>query len=308
MRPETLQRILSATEELGYRPHAAARALSVGRTNTIGVISPSLTAPGYASMMGGIEEAAAALGYVVLWVHAADEDAAVRAQIERLASRVDGIIMASARGNGKALRALVTSHVPFLLLNRAGGKKYPSVIGDDAEGARLATAHLISLGHTRIAHVGGPGSVDTVARRLAGFTSALRQARIPPDPALLHETDLGEESAGEATRQLMAPDGPHPTAILYTTITTALGGLQALKSLRIDVPEQVSIVSFDDSPIADHLAVPLTTIRLPHAEMGDHAVRSLVEHLESDTELASEIVSVAPQLVTRHSTRRLAEG
>jgi len=268
----------------------------------IGVISPSLTAVGYASMIDGIERAAQERDYGLLWIHASDTADGSAEQIRQVAGRVDGIIMASARRNGNALAALDATAIPFMLLNRLVGHGHPSVIGNDQEGARIAVAHFVRLGHSRIALVSGTDVIDTVSRRRSGYQQALDEAGLSLESSdLVVESDLTEAAGAGAVRDLLGRNA-RPSAILFSTITVALGGLQAMRELRVAVPQDVSVVSFDDSPIIDHLAVPLTAVRMPHAEMGSQATRSLIAHLEEGVPLASEVVQTAPILVVRQST------
>jgi LacI family transcriptional regulator len=302
--PETRERIVNAAQTLGYRPNALARSLSLGKTLTIGVLAPSLTNPGYAEMLAGIEHGAAAHGYVLLHASTHDDDAAMIAQIERMEHRVDGILMASARRGSAALAALEQARVPFVLVNRAGGKENYSVVGDDAEAARIATAHLISLGHERIGYVTGPDDIDTLVRRLAGYRDAMTMARLPIDPAWVIAAKLDEAGGAEATRQLLAlPEKRRPTAIFYSTISIALGGAEAARELRFRVPDDLSLVSFDDSPLLRHLAVPMTAMRMPDNAMGLKAVEVLHDRIEGRDAARHTKIAKRPELIIRSSTR-----
>ncbi|MEQ1768621.1 MAG: LacI family DNA-binding transcriptional regulator [Devosia sp.] len=304
VREETRDRIYAAAEKLEYRPNALARGLSMGRTLTLGVLAPSLTNPGYTEMLAGIERGAAKYDYVLLHASTHDDDAAMLKQIARFEGRVDGIITASARRGSQAMLALEASRIPFLLVNRAGSDEHVSVVGDDAEGARLATAHLISLGHRRIGYVNGPHDLDTLVRRLAGYHEAMRLARLAIDPQWTVETGVTEQDGGAATRQLLAlDDEKRPTAIFYSTVSLALGGAEAARELRFSVPDQLSIVSFDDSPLLRHLVVPFTAVRMPDNEMGLHAVDLLHDVIEGRVVPRHTLIAKPPELVVRQSTR-----
>jgi LacI family transcriptional regulator len=304
VRADTRDRIYAAAEKLEYRPNALARGLSLGRTLTLGVLAPSLTNPGYTEMLSGIERGAAKYDYVLLHASTHDDDAAMLKQIARFEGRVDGIIMASARQGSKAMLALDASRIPFILVNRAGGEEHVSVVGDDAEGARLATAHLISLGHARIGYVNGPHELDTLVRRLSGYRQAMHLARLDIDPNWIVETGVTEQDGGAATRQLLAlDDGQRPTAIFYATVSLALGGAEAARELRFSIPEDLSVVSFDDTPLLRHLVVPFTAVRMPDNDMGLRAVDLLHELIEGRAVPHRTRIARTPELIVRQSTR-----
>jgi LacI family transcriptional regulator len=301
--PQTRERIVAAATTLGYRPNALARSLSLGRTLTIGVLAPSLTNPGYAEMLAGIEEGAVARGYVLLHASTHDDNDAMLQQIARFENRVDGIIMASARRGSPAVAELENSHVPFIMVNRAGGKRDYSVIGDDTEAARTATAHLISLGHERIGYVTGPDDIDTLVRRLAGYRAAMTMARLSIDADWIVPATLNEPGGAAAARALLAlPERRRPTAIFFSTISLALGGVEAARELRFNVPADLSVVSFDDSSILRHLAVPLTAMRMPDHAMGLMAVELLHERIEGHPIPHLTRISKRPELIVRAST------
>lgn len=304
VREDTRERIYAAAEKLDYRPNALARGLSMGRTLTLGVLAPSLTNPGYTELLSGIERGAAKHDYVLLHASTHNDDAAMLKQIARFEGRVDGVIMASARRGSKAMLALQASRIPFILINRAGGEEHVSVVGDDAEGARLATAHLISLGHQRIGYVNGPHDLDTLVRRFAGYEKAMRLARLEVKSEWIVETGVTEQDGGEATRQLLAlEDDLRPTAIFYSTVSLALGGAEAARELRFSIPDELSVVSFDDSPLLRHLVVPFTAVRMPDNDMGLRAVDLLHDLIEGRTVPLHSQIAKAPELIVRQSTR-----
>lgn len=305
VRDETRDRIYAAAKKLDYRPNVLARGLSMGRTLTLGVLAPSLTNPGYTEMLSGIERGAAKYDYVLLHASTHDDDTAMLKQIARFEGRVDGVIMGSARRGSKAMLALQASRVPFILVNRAGGDEDVSVVGDDAEGARLATAHLISLGHQRIGYVNGPHDLDTLVRRYSGYAEAMRLARLEVRPEWVVETGVTEQDGGAMTRQLLAlPEGSRPTAIFYATVSLALGGAEAARELRFSIPEDLSVVSFDDSPLLRHLVVPFTAVRMPDNDMGLRAVELLHDVIEGRTVPLHTRIPKPPELIVRQSTRK----
>jgi len=300
---ETRDRIEAAARELGYRVNALARSLSLGKTSTLGVLAPSVTNPGYAEMLAGVEQGAAQHGYVLLTASTHEDDDTMIAQIERMENRVDGILMASARRGSRAVTALSHGSIPFVLVNRAESDHY-SVVGDDAEAARIATAHLVALEHERIAFVTGSDTIDTLARRKAGYREAMSLARLPLHEEWVVECRLDEVGGAEATRSLLAlPEARRPTAIFYATISIALGGTEAARELRFRVPDDLSMISFDDSPLLRHLAVPMTAMRMPDNAMGLKAVEVLHERIEGRDPPRHTMIARRPELVIRSSTR-----
>ncbi len=305
VRPETRARVLAAVAQLGYQPNQVARGLSLGRMLTLGVLIPSLTSPAYAAMIAGAERAACAADYVLLFAGTGDDDETMCRQLGRLAHRVDGIVMASARRDGRALQRLQQLGVPFILLNRRGGEADPCVIGDDEEGTRLAVQHLAALGHRRIACICAPSVIDTAVRRRAAFLEAMAALGLAVEPAWLVVASPGDSQGGEAAvRALLGlPEAQRPTALFCAAgLTTSLQTLAALQRLGQRIPADVSVVGFDDSPLLDYLSPPLTTVRMPHAAMGARAVELLLAHLQGQQIPRETCLEERPELVLRNST------
>jgi len=295
VRPETRARVLKAAARLNYRPNRAARALKTARTMVIGMVVPDLANTAYSLIAQGAEKRAAAAGYVLMVMRGSVPD-----HLEELQGRVDGLLVAAATSDGSYLRSLL-GDIPTVLVNRKEPGDIPAVRVDDAAGAAVAVQHLLSLGHCRVAHVAGPQNADTARRRLEGYLSALSVGGVEERPELVVEASVYDEAAGHLAATRLLGLGPQPTAIFAANIRLAIGTLAATRRIGLSVPDDVSVVGFDDTPLAAFLEPPLTTVRMPLAELGGQAVESLLA--EMDGRRASDVlVSLPPELVVRAST------
>jgi LacI family transcriptional regulator len=301
IRPETRERIVGAARRLNYRPNAFARGLKLARTMTLGMVIPNLAYPVNSEIIRGAERRAAAAGYVTVVADAEEflqsGEAYRRLLLER---RVDGLLIASATTSERFLAELARQDLPFVLVNRRVPHVGPSVTVDDAGGMRLAVEHLFGLGHRRIAHVAGPRDADTARRRAAGFRAGLRAAGLRLSPELAVHTTLDEEGGFHAAESLLALRSP-PTAITVWSLASAVGALAAAKRAGAAVPERLSIVAFHDAPLAAYLDPPLTTVRMPLAEMAERSVECLLRLIAGEP-ATSTVIETPPALVVRSST------
>ncbi|HEY0618040.1 MAG TPA: LacI family DNA-binding transcriptional regulator [Kribbella sp.] len=300
VRGETRERVLAAIDKLGYRRNFAARALVTRQTRTLGVVSFDTTLYGPASTIYGIEQAARAAGYFVSIVSLKTLTAAgVLEAIGFLTDQgVDGIVVvAPQRSSARALAAL-TTNLPTVAVEggRAGG--VPAVSVDQVNGARQAVEHLLELGHETVWHVSGPTDWLEAEGRLKGWRKALTAAGRPiPEPIV---GDWSPRSGYEAG-QLLA-DQPDLTAVFVANDQMALGLLRAFAERRILVPEEVSVVGFDDIPEAEFFPPPLTTIHQDFGEVGRRSIEILLRRIESGDDGGYERVVVPASLVARASS------
>lgn len=295
----TRQRILDAVEELGYQPSAVARGLRMARTWTVGLLIPDLTNPLYSEVVKGVEERATELGYgVVFGTHeeGSPEDTFSRLLMQ---GRVDGLLVASGVLEDKFLRDLSKrSNDRMVMVNRRVDGLKPSVIVDDEAGAVLATEHLLALGHSRVAGIFGPSKIDTSRRRRKGFDAAMESAGAY---ALAVEQKYWGAKAGLRAARELFENSSDVTAIFASTFLMGVGVLRAAREHGISVPDQVSVVALHDVDLADYLAPPLTTVKLPFSKMGRIAVESLVALVEGNV-VSDVIVEDKPVMVVREST------
>jgi len=304
VRPETRQRILDAARELRYRPNALARGLRTRRTDTLGLIIPSLDNLGFADVTHGIQAAAAAAGKLVMVVEADAVAGTTHGVYDRLIGdgRLDGLIVAFASIDDDLVAQLVEREIPLVLVNRRTSRVHGSVVVDDERGSRMAVEHLVGLGHRRIGYLGLHADTDTARRRLGGYGAAMAEAGIRIDPRWLAAgppTEAGGRAALETV--LRADPGHPPTAFFVASLMSAIGALAALSDAGLAVPADVSLVTFNDHPFAAHTAPPLTTVRMPNFKMGQEAVRMLLKAFAGEP-VRDLIIDDAPEIVVRAST------
>ncbi len=296
----TEKRVRAAMERLGYRPHALARGLAARRSHTVGLLITDILDPYFAEIVRGAQAQSELSGYVVLLgdasVHTAREDLLVRRLLER---RVDGLIVASSRTTEEYAEQLRSEDVPVVCINGPRGQFPHAVQIDNRAGARLAIAHLVALGHRRIAYVAGPTGVTTQEERLAGYRAALREAGLRYDPQLVVAGSGKLEESREAARALLAQSDA-PTAIFAYNDRSAIGCYQAIRAAGLRVGADVSVVGFDDVVMASWVDPALTTVSQPREEMGRIAVDMLLSILRAES--PDDHVVVLPRLVVRAST------
>ncbi|MDH7488744.1 MAG: LacI family DNA-binding transcriptional regulator [Anaerolineae bacterium] len=301
VKEETRERIKQLAQEMGYSPHALARSLVTRRTQTVGVVVTTIADPFVSEIVRGLEETGQNHGYTIILCNSNAEPrrelAAVKALREK---RVDGIIVTASRIGDLYLPLLEDFGVPIVLINNQQTGKYVYSIGtDDLRGGQIATEHLLSLGHTRIAYIASPNNVRSSQARMDGYRAALEAAGIAFDPALVAEGDGRPAAATHATEHLLSR-GVRPTAIFCYNDMTAIGTIRALKKAGIRVPDDVSVVGYDDIPIVEYLDPPLTTIRQRKYDMGCMAMDMLLRLLNGAADVQD--VTIEPTLVVREST------
>lgn len=302
-REETRQRVLQVAKELNYTANYAGRALRLARSKAIALVIPTVSTPLFADLLQGAEEAAEAEEYTLLIGHA-NRMTAGSDTLRRLVGegRVDGFVLQRSDDlSDQALESLVANDARIVLAtSRTPGRK-GSVILDDVAGAKLATEHLISLGHTRIALVGGIPSSDLGRRREQGYALALHEAGLRRRESLVRRLGYSPEMAALAAESLVSVTPP-PTGIVVANVNGAIGALTALRRLGIDVPGDISVVAYHDEWVADHTWPPLTAVKMPYYEVGKQAVRSLIAQLRGEPSEDIVVRDPPPLLVLREST------
>ena len=299
-RPETRERVLAAARELDYRPSGIARALKRRETMTLGLLVTDITNPFYPQIVRAVEAAAHARGYGIVLANGGDDAARELEHLDLLVERrVDGIVIASSLMTRRHAERLHGTAVPVVLVNdTVAGSRLPTVTTAHRRGARLATEHLIGLGHQRIGHIGAPADHAASGQRRQGVRDALRAARL--GEPLIAIGDGGVAGGARATEALI---GSEITGIVAYNDLTAIGALRALRRAGIGVPESISVVGFDDIDLAAWTDPPLTTVRQPTDALGRWAVEHLVDLLAGQpVDDATGPVLLEPVLVVRDST------
>jgi LacI family transcriptional regulator len=301
--PETRDRVTAAAKRLGYRPSALARSLRLRRTFTLGMLVPDITNPFFPPIIKGVEDTAQARGYNLILCNTMDSPEREATYLRVLRERqVDGLLIASSFMADSTIAQLRAEKFPYVLLNRAprGGEDL-AVLPDNRAGVTSAIEHLIELGHRRIGLVAGPQTTMTGQERLAAARAALRRHRIAADDGLVGIAERFSEEAGyRAAWQLLRGIEP-PTAIFGANDLIALGALRVAREAGLGVPRDLSIVGFNDIPLAELLEPPLTTVRVPQQEMGVEAATLLIAQLDGEAIPRRRVVLEA-NLIVRGST------
>lgn len=281
--PETRQRVLDAIDKLGWVRNESARQLRAGRSASIGLVVMDIANPFFSDMARGVEEVAAAAGYSVLLSDSAHENARERAALELFQQlRVRGVILApiSHSPDGELARRL---DMPVVLADRYTAYQDACAVSvDDFVGGGLAAAHLLDRGHRRLAAVGGTPEIPQVRERRDGASRAVLLGS-PEATLLTLSTDRLDISAGRSVAEeiLALPENERPTGVFALNDLVAIGLLQGLVRRGVAVPDQISIVGYDDIEFAEAAAVPLSSVRQPRAELGRRAARLLLDEIEA---------------------------
>lgn len=302
-REETRQRVLQVAKELNYTANYAGRALRLARSKALALIAPNVSSPLFADLLAGATSAAEEADYTVL-IGLSNTITAGSDTLRRLAGegRVDGFVLQRSDDlSDQALENLVANDARVVLVTSRTPGRRGSVILDDVAGARLATEHLVSLGHKRIALIGGVPHSDIARRREQGYALALHEAGLRRRESLIRRIGYSPEAADSAMESIMAGD-PRPTGVMVANVNGAIGALTALRRLGVAVPSEISVVAYHDEWIAEHTWPALTTVKMPYDEVGRHAVRSLIDQLGGKPAQDIVVREPAPQLILRSST------
>ena len=302
-REATRERVLSAARDLDYRPSGVARALKRAETRTIGLLITDIGNPFFPQIVRAVEDEAHARGLGVVLCNASDDPSRELAYLELLLERrVDGLIVASARTTRRLATLLESVPMPVVLVNAATrGSSLPGITTAHRRGARLAAEHLLALGHRRIAHISAPFRHAAAARlRLAGVTDALVAAGIDPSSLLVVDGDEHVEGGARAMEVLLS-ERDVPSGVLCYNDLTAVGAVRGARAAGLRVPQDISIVGFDDIELASWTDPPLTTVRQPTEAMGRWAVERLIAALGRGAG-GDEHVTLEPALVVRGSS------
>lgn len=317
--PRTAAKVDEAAARLGYEVNLAARMLRTQRSEMIGVLIPDISRPLYPPMMRGIVDVLEEHGHSALLAATDEDERRERRLVASLRARgVDGFILATAHVRHPLLEDAATLGVPTVTLNRtATDAPVSSVAPDNVAGMADIAAHLVALGHRRIAHIAGPADTSTGQARSTGLRQALDRLGVTIDPALDVATDTYSIAEGVRAARRLLMSGATFTAVVTGNDLLALGALDVLRENRIRCPEQVSVTGFNDLPMMDRVTPALTTVRVPQYEMGRTAARLLIDQLtgggRDDAHAPDDLgpvrhVVLPVELVVRDSTGRPPVG
>jgi LacI family transcriptional regulator len=297
--PEVKKRVLDVIDELGYQPNSLAQSLRKKETHTLGLILPDSVNLYFAEIQSGVEKAAFENGYTVILCNSEGDEEKEKLYVNVLRNkRVDGILFISTSNRTKLQ---LDEKSPIVLIDRdLPEHEVDFVTADNFEGGYLATHHLVSLGHQRIACITGPEGIMPSGRRIAGYRKALEEASIQIDAELICAGDFHAASGKAATERFLSLPNP-PTAIFTFNDLMAVGAIQAAAESKLVIPKDLALVGFDDIELASFLQPPLTTIRQPKQEMGRLAVEMLLARIRNH-DLPINKVTLPVSLILRKSS------
>jgi len=301
---EMAARILKIASSLNYTRNPLAFGLKTRRSFTVGVIVPDLTNPLFPPIVRAVERTLGKEGFVTVLADSDNSRETERAILDSLLARqVDGLILATAWLQDDIVEKCEEKKIPYVLVNRTVlDESVTSVVTNDVQGIRLAVDHLLQLGHRRVAYVGGPRNTSTGAGRRAGFITALKAYRLTAREKLMVDCASFTSQAGAAAaRELLGMGKGAFTAIVAANDMLALGCYDALVEAGLSCPRDISITGYNDMPFADRFNPPLTTLRIPHDQIGVQSSLLLLRKMRDPT-IAVPSMHLEPVLVVRGST------
>ena len=295
------RRVSEAVAALGYVPNQVARSLQRKETGGLGVLLPYVSGEFFSELLYGIDRTTRRLGFFLMISTSHGSLDEMQAALRGMHQRVDGLLIMAPEGEGAGLGDLLPDETPVVLVNTpANGTAYDALTFDNYRGGFLATSHLIELGHRRIAMLTGPDWAHDARERLRGYRDALAAHGLPRNPDYELDGDFSPEAGHGAAERLLALQ-PRPTAVFCANDQSALAMTAALRNAGLAVPDDLSLVGFDDIPSARYASPPLSTIRVPIRELGVAAVERLVALVRGvDGAARRDILPV--ELVVRGST------
>lgn len=303
VKPEKRERVLRAMAKLGFSVNQQARSLRGGRSNTIGLLVRDLGTGYVGELVRGIDSELDEAGYDLM-LHTTHRRKSKEATYVTTLTRglADGLLLILPRNPEAYMESLRNRRFPFVLIDHQGiDDKGPAVGATNRQGGLDATRHLIQLGHRRIGFITGRPEMGCSQDRLAGYKTALAEAELPVDLDLIREGDFHQPRGYIAASELLALPDP-PTAIFAANDVSAFGVMESVRDHGKRIPNDISIVGFDDIPQAGQVHPPLTTVRQPLEQMGRTAAKMLLE-LFADPERRPEKIELPTELIVRDSTK-----
>lgn len=300
-------RIKRAVRELNYQPNRLARNLSLGQSKMVGLIIPDISNPFFATVACAVEEVAFEAGYGVLLCNTQNDRNRELSYLQLLSGRqLDGIIFLTSHAEDPELAEILHQNRNVVLIDEdVTGVSAPRIFSENRTGGYLATRHLLDYGHRRIAFIGGPKNLLSTQERFTGFKKALEEGSLKPISRLIRFGPYTSEFGRQATLAFLS-SGRRPTAIFASSDYVALGVLNAAHKMGLRIPESLSLIGFDDMPLAELLQPPLTTIRQSARELGARGTRVLLNVIAGQRIEAME-TRLPVSLIQRGSVQQLHE-
>ena len=312
---ETAARVHRAVEDLNFVPDTNARSLGSGRSSLLGLIISDITNPFFPELVKAFEDIAISHGQEILIANTNyDSERASHCVTRMLQRKVDGVAIMTSELDEHLIGFFQRKHIPVVFFDHgAPATGIGCVHVDYPAGVDVAMAHLIGLGHTKIGFLSGPLRLASALIRQEAFIASMKRERLPMAANLVQEGNHRADGGHDAMRRMLEGAGlqkglPRPTAVLASNDLTAIGAMGAIAEAGLRVPEDISVIGFDDIQLSAYTAPPLTTVRLPRAEIARAAIDSLLSARGVDGKLRKgEAYSVAPSLVERKSTAPVAK-
>lgn len=305
---ETKEKVEAAIQELGYVPNTIARGLRSKRTNTLALVVADITNPYFTSMARGVEDVAGSNGYTVIYCNTDESEAKEDRYANILVQRqVDGVLLVPACGNARTVRYMDGNNISVVVLDRRISEKETNLVCSDSEnGARELTDLLVKLGHQKIAIITGPDNVSTATDRVVGYRQALQNAGLSENEQVYYG-GFNQQTGYESTKIAMR-SSKKPTAIFAANNFILIGVVKALRELNLRVPEDVSVVGFDDFP-ESMLIEPFFTVAIqPAYEMGQKAAELLIKLINGEISKECQKIVLPTEIKVRKSTGPVSTG
>ena len=304
VRPETARKVWRVAAALNYYPNSHARALVSGRSRLLGLIVSDITNPFFPELVHSFETLATGQGYDLILTSTDYQTARMTVCVRRMLERkVDGVAIMTSEMDLGLIKELARRGVPLVFMDVGRvGPRMSHVLIDYAHGIRQAVDHLVQLGHKRVAFIAGPLDLHSARTRRQAFLDGMRAHGIKPDPKLLREGTHTAEGGQQAMAALLKSP-KRPTAVLCSNDWTAIGALHAVDAAGLRVPEDISIVGFDDIPLASYTRPPLTSVRMSAGDVGATAFDALFRLIGGER-LEGDAYQIPTKLVVRASTAK----
>ncbi len=305
---ETKKRVLAAVQALGYRPFTIARSLRTRHTQTLALVVHDISNPFFAAVAGIVEDHARAAGYSMVLYNTHDDVEREADYIGRATERwVDGVLFVSAKDHMKSIETLEAAGIPSVAIERIPEEYVgPSVTMDNTRAGEMAAEHLLSLGHSRMAHISGPLWLRSSRDRLLGFRGRIEEAGYALTEAAAPEGNW-EAASGYTAMQRILDGGVQPTAVFAGNDRMAIGAMLAIHRAGLRVPDDISMVGLDDIELAAYQLPPLTTIRQSITELATQGFQLLLRTLNGEPPADTHVL-IEPVWVERESTAPLAHA
>jgi LacI family transcriptional regulator len=309
--PDTAERVREAIEALNFYPDISARTLGSGRSGLYGLIISDITNPYFPELVKAFEDIAVEHGQDILIANTDYDPKRMEACVIRMLQRkVDGVAIMTSEMEERLIHTFSHRQIPTVFMDTPKGVKGVSTVRVDyAAGVKLAMKHLFGFNHRRIAFISGPLTLSSARVRAQAFNKALRQNGLTGEPHLMQEADHRVEG-GHAAMQRILRSGKRPTAVLASNDLTAIGAMGAIHEAGLRIPEDISVVGFDDIELSAYTQPALTTLHVPRREVAATAFRSLFRGRDESLgkQPAKMEHTIQPRLVVRRSTAKAANG